>query len=199
MGAIVRNMVYSPFTYIGHQIGIATGYTRQVECGAIHFFSRFLAIGGALFGAQSAFALPGDTQTQIVNPGLVTNRSSLDFGSVITGSVQSRIRIPPTSDTIIVSAGNAIPIGGSVSRAQFDVTAAPLTLVLINLPSGIQLTRISGSEQMLLDQFQQNGLPLRFMGASGQLTFFVGGRLRVGPSQAPGLYQGNFTVTVNFL
>lgn len=170
-----------------------------MDSGAFYKSKWAFAFGCALFYAQGAVALPGDTQTQIVNPGLVTNTSRLDFGSVITGSVQSRLRIPPTSDIIIVSAGNAIPVGGSVSRAQFNVVAAPLTLVLINLPSNIQLVRVSGSEQMLLDQFQQNGTPLRFMGQTGQLSFFVGGRLRVGPSQAAGLYQGDFTVTVNFL
>ena len=162
-------------------------------------FARFAAFGAAFCIAPAVQALPGDTQTQIVNPGLVTNTTSLDFGSVISGSVQSRLRIPPTSDSIIVSAGNAIPVGGTVSRARFDVIAAPLTFVFINLPNNIQLTRVSGTEQLLLDQFQQSGLPFQIMGPSGQLTFFVGGRLRVNPSQPGGRYQGNFTVTVNFL
>ena len=162
-------------------------------------FGRLTALGASFIGVQAAYALPGDAQTQIIIPSVVTNVTSLDFGSVIAGSVQSRLRIPATSDTIIVSAGNAIPVGGTVSRARFDVAAAPLTLVFINLPSGIQLTRVSGTEQMLLDNFQQNGLPVQIMGPSGQLSFYVGGRLRVNQSQAAGLYQGNFTVTVNFL
>ena len=166
---------------------------------AIPIFGRIAALGASFVGVQSAHALPGDTQTQIVNPGVVTNATSLDFGSVIAGSVQSRLRVPPTSDTVVVSAGNALPVGGSVSRARFDVVAAPLTLVFINLPSNIQLTRVSGTDQMLLDQFQQSGLPFQIMGPSGQYSFYVGGRLRVNPSQAAGLYQGNFTVTVNFL
>lgn len=170
-----------------------------VRCGAFPVSGRLAALGAAFCCAQNAYALPGDTQTQIVNPGLVTNATSLDFGSVIAGTVQSRLRIPPTSDSIVVSAGNAIPVGGTVSRARFDVVAAPLTFVFINLPSNIQLTRVAGTDQMLLDQFQQSGLPFQIMGPSGQLSFYVGGRLRVNPSQASGLYQGNFTVTVNFL
>lgn len=158
-----------------------------------------MAAAGLLAWAQCAYAIPGTTQTQIVNPGLVTNATPLDFGSIIPGSVQSRLRIVPTADTVTVSAGNAIPYGGTVSRARFDVVAAPLTLVLINMPGSIQLTRVSGTEQMLLDQFQQNGLPAQVMGLTGQLSFFVGGRLHVGPSQAVGRYQGMFNVTVNFL
>lgn len=170
-----------------------------MKTGAFHILWRAAALGTGLFAAPAVYALPGDTQTQIVNPGLVTNATALDFGAVIPGSVQSRLRIPPTSDTITVTAGNAIPAGGSISRARFDVIAAPLTLVLINLPTNIQLTRVSGTEQMLVDQFQQDGLPARVMGTSGTFAFNVGGRLRVGPSQTAGHYQGTFTVTVTFL
>jgi spore coat protein U-like protein len=164
-----------------------------------HFLRLALATPLLFAGTQGAHALPGTTQTQIVKPGVVINATPLDFGSVIPGSVQSRIRILPTSDTVAVTAGNAIPYGGTVSLARFDVAAAPLTLVLINLPTSIQLTRVSGTQQMQLDQFQQNGLAAQVMGLTGQFTFYVGGRLHVGPSQATGHYQGTFNVTVTFL
>ncbi|MGB5078067.1 MAG: DUF4402 domain-containing protein [Sphingorhabdus sp.] len=167
--------------------------------GTYHLAQACAALCISLGATAGAHALPGDTQGQIVNPGLVTNASPLDFGRVIAGGVQSRLRVPSTSDTVIVAAGNAIPVGGTVSRARFNVVAAPLTLVLINLPSNIQLTRVAGTEQMLIDQFQQNGLPVVFMGPSGQHVFYVGGRLHVAQSQAAGLYQGTFNVTVNFL
>lgn len=160
---------------------------------------RCIATGLAVLVAPAAYALPGDASTQIVAPVSVTNGQGLDFGRIIAGSLNSRVMVPATSDTIVVSSGNAIPVGGSISRARFDVVAPPLTLVFITLPANIQLTRVSGTEQMLLDQFQQNGTPVRVMGLTGQLSFFVGGRLRVGVAQTAGLYDGTFTVTVNFL
>lgn len=160
---------------------------------------RCAATYGALCAAPAAYALPGTTQTQIVNPIAVVNTAPLDFGRVIPGGVQSRLRIPATSDTIAVTAGTAIPAGGTVSRARFDVVAPPLTLVLVTLPTTAQLTRVSGTQQVLVDQFQQSGGAIQIMGLSGQYSFFVGGRLRVDPGQATGRYQGTFTVTVNFL
>lgn len=159
---------------------------------------RHAAVGVA-FCATPAFALPATTQTQIVNPVAVVNTAPLDFGRVIPGGVQSRLRVPATSDTITVTAGTAIPAGGTVSRARFDVVAPPLTLVFVTLPTTTQLTRVSGTEQLLVDQLQQSGGAIQLMGLSGQYSFFVGGRLRVDPGQATGRYQGTFTVTVNFL
>jgi hypothetical protein len=166
--------------------------------GKISALVRCVAIGAA-FCAVPAYALPGATQAQIVNPVTVVNTAPLDFGRVIPGGVQSRLRVPATSDTIAVTAGTAIPAGGTVSRARFDVIAPPLTLVLVSLPATTQLTRVSGTEQLLVDQFQQSGGAIQLMGLSGQYSFFVGGRLRVDPGQATGRYQGTFTVTVNFL
>lgn len=170
-----------------------------MKTGASLFALRCAAFGVALCCAPAAYALPGTTETQIVNPVSVTNGSDLDFGRFIAGGVNSRVMVPATSDTVVVSSGTAIPAGGTVSRARFDVVAPPLTLVFISLPTSIQLTRVSGTEQMLLDQFQQNGLPTRIMGLSGQFSFYVGGRLRIGPAQTQGRYQGTFNVTVNFL
>ncbi len=160
---------------------------------------RGCATGAVLLGAQAALALPATTRTQIVAPISVTKGQDLDYGRIIAGTLNSRVLIPATSDTVVVSSGNAIPAGGTVTRARFDVVAPPLTLVFITLPTNIQLTRVSGTQQMTLDQFQQNGAATRLMGLSGQFSFFVGGRLAVGPAQTPGRYDGTFTVTVNFL
>lgn len=170
-----------------------------MKTGANLFAPRCAAVGVALCAASAVHALPATSETQIVNPVSVTNGSDLDFGRFIAGGVNSRVIVPATSDTVIVSSGTAIPASGTVSRARFDVVAPPLTLVFISLPTSIQLTRVSGTELMLLDQFQQNGAATRIMGLSGQFSFYVGGRLRIGPAQTQGRYQGTFNVTVNFL
>lgn len=166
----------------------------------VQFWSalRCAAVGTALCAAP-AYALPADVETQIVAPVAAVNTAPLDFGGVVPGNVQSLLRIPATSDTIAVQSGNAILAGGTVSRARFDVIARPLSLVFISVPTTAQLTRVSGTEQLLLDQIQHDGVNIRLTPLSGQFAFFVGGRLRVGAAQRAGQYRGTFTVTVNFL
>jgi Domain of unknown function (DUF4402) len=166
--------------------------------------NAFIPILAGLFivsgASQSAFAapVPATAQTRITVPVTLTNSAGLDFGRIIPGVATSTLRIPQTSDTIVLVTGNAVIVGSPISRARFTFTAPPTSRVRIRLPGAQQLIRVGGTQQIRIDQFRQDGPAVRTVPASGSVTFNVGARLRILAGQASGQYVGTFNVTADY-
>lgn len=141
--------------------------------------------------------------TNIVRSGTLAKLSDLNYGYVVPGTAASYIRIPATSDTVVLDSGNATLAGGTITRAQFHAVTLPLNLITIQLPTTATMTRVGGTETITLDNFTHN-LTGGFLGIynvlnDGTLQFAVGARMRVVPNQTQGTYRGTFTVTANYL
>lgn len=51
---------------------------------------------------------------------------------------------------------------------------------------------------MLVNRFRFDGARNRFLDASGEATYQIGGQLRIGANQAAGTYRGTFNVTIDY-
>lgn len=144
----------------------------------------------------------GQTQT-IVNQGVnITKDADLHFGNFAAGTTQSRFRLDPDSGTLIQLSGNAVSLGGTRTAASFTAFGTPLATVRLTVSQNrIDLVRINGTDRMLVDQFSfdgGNGTRNRTLGASGSVTYRLGGRLTINPTQAGGAYVGSFNINVDY-
>ncbi len=156
------------------------------------------------FPLSVAYAGTGSGQTQtIVNQGVnITKDADLHFGNFAAGTTQSRFRLDPDSGTMIQLSGNAVSLGGTRTAASFTAFGTPLETVRLTVSQNqIDLTRINGTDTMRVDQFSLdggNGTRNRTLGASGSVTYKLGGRLTINPAQAGGAYVGSFNINIDY-
>jgi len=149
----------------------------------------------------SAPAVAQSSQTTVtINQGVnIVKNADLHFGDFIAGTVNSRFRINPNTGTLTQQNGDAISIGGTHSAASFTAFGTPLLRVRITSNQNrIFIVRDGGTERMRVNRFRFDGPRNRFLNASGEVTYRVGGQLRVRPNQAAGTYRGTFNVTIDY-
>lgn len=174
--------------------------------------NRLVWIITALLGAATpALALAasgtGNVATQIQQTATLTKGRDLAFGRVVRGATLGRVTINAQTGARTAT-GGALLIGSTgFSTAAFTASGVPLALMRITVsPTSIALARSGGGASMTLNTLRvsiggggQQTLPRNFtMPASGTRDFAIGGRLNVAANQMPGLYQGNFNITVNY-
>jgi len=142
---------------------------------------------------------PGQIQVTINQGVNIVKNADLHFGDFIAGTVNSRFRINPNTGTLNQQNGNAISIGGTHSAASFTAFGTPLLRVRITSNQNrIFIVRDGGTETMRVNRFRFDGPRNRFLNASGEVTYRVGGQLRIRPNQAAGTYRGSFNVTIDY-
>lgn len=159
---------------------------------------------------QTALAQSGtsaESEALIVTPLSFIKAENLDFGSIIPGTNNGWITLSPGG--AVTTTGGIIVLPGSSQPAKFAGYGAVNQLVTIRLNrNNYSLTRIGGTETMRLRRITIGSAPPTTLGAnirtfrivapSGAFAFTVGGQLRVRPNQAPGVYQTEFDVTLEY-
>jgi len=162
------------------------------------YFPAFVV--GALSAPAHAQTSSSDANAEIQVSSAVTKQADLQFGTIVAGPSASTVIVEPFAGNRVVT-GSAAAYGGTVSAARFQVDARPLLFYSISLPPAIQMVNINdATKTMTVNNFTLNGAPVRLLPLFSRIgNFQVGGTLNVGANQEPGDYEGNFTVTVNFL
>jgi spore coat protein U-like protein len=165
------------------------------------------AIGcAAFFASVAAQAAPQTATVRVVTiaPTSIVNTAPLDFGTIIpaaaAGTVSINAQTGARTSTVVTLAG------GTFSRAQFVAAGTPLRTVTLTLNPSPTITISNGSNSMTINQLRvsvdggtaQPFGPNHVIGVLGVINFDVGGRLNVGANQAPGLYAGSFTLTMDY-
>lgn len=151
--------------------------------------------------AQPVQAQSADGNAQVVlNQGVnIVKNADLHFGDFIAGTTQSVFRMNPATSALNQRSGNAISIGGGPSAASFTAFGTPLNRVRITVTENrIDIVRDGGTETMRVNRFRFDGPRNRFLDASGEATYQIGGQLRIGANQASGTYRGTFNVTIDY-
>lgn len=175
-----------------------TGTTFIERVGTGLRFGLVLALAAGAANAQAQVNQSGTGTVLVLNAGTLTEVDQLDFGHLIAGSIATgTATINPTTNVRTVS-GGVVAAGGAPMRATFMASGTPNRVVTFNLPnSSITISNGAGGT-MTVSNFTRSGpTPLR-LDALGFLTVHVGARLNVGVNQAPGVYTGTYTITVNF-
>jgi len=166
-------------------------------------------LGVASAGAQQAQAGPAAAARQEtaanarVVPGLAIQKTQdLDVGEVRAGATAGSVRVgaPSGSSSDRSASGGVALTGSTFSAAQFQVRGAgEASRVHVQLPASTTLSRVGGSETILVQDFQATITPTCSgpQCAAAPLMLSVGATLRIGADQVSGSYTGTFTVTVN--
>jgi hypothetical protein len=169
--------------------------------GAVRLFPA-LALPLALL-APAAFAAPVGPpaspagQAALLRPLTLTKLNDMDFGSLGVIAAGTAV-INPVTDTMTTT-GGVLRLGGTPRAATFRGVAQGNAVVNIRIPNGgVNLTRVGGTQTILLNAFTLDGQSKRTMAQAGVFDFKVGATLRPAAGQMEGLYIGTFDVTIQY-
>lgn len=139
---------------------------------------------------------PG-AEAALMKPLTLTKLNDMDFGNLGVIANGTAV-INPVTDTLSTT-GGVLRLGGSPRAAAFRGVAQGNAVVIIRVPNGgINLTRVGGTETILLNNFTLDGQSKRTMAQAGVFDFKVGATLRPTAGQVDGLYTGTYDVTVQY-
>jgi len=170
------------------------------------FAMLMLCVGPGVLSAQETTE-EGDARAFLVTPLSFVKEDDLNFGDLFVTNAPGTV--------IMDSAGNVTTFGGVTHRdgtqqpARFWGYGSFRQSVLINADANSYvLTRQGGTETMILDRLAIGSQPpiiintnprrFRIANPDGYFSFTIAGRLRVGANQPPGLYQGEFTIQLEY-
>lgn len=141
---------------------------------------------------------------KIVVPMSLTETSALHFGTLVYTDAGTCV-LPSNSTTRSVTGGVLLSsVDPQPTNAAYNVTGTLNTNYGLSLPASITVTRVGGSEEMIISDLKArfNGAgadaTTSVLDASGEDSFTIGGTLTVEEGQAGGVYAGTFDVTVDY-
>jgi hypothetical protein len=155
-----------------------------------------LAPAVAMAAPVAAPAMPA-AQAALMKPLTLTKLADMDFGDLGVSAVGTAV-INPVTDTMTTT-GGVTRLGGTPHAAVFRGVAQGSSVVNIKVPNGgINLTRVGGTQTILLNAFTLDGQSKRTMAQAGIFDFKVGATLRPAAGQVEGVYVGTFDVTIQY-
>lgn len=173
----------------------------------------------ALLAAAALAPVPATAQQQayatmaaeILDPATLQNDADMDFGDIIPSGVNGTV-VMTASATATCTANNGLVRTGPCRAAEFSGIAFQSARLRVQRPNAdrIDLAGPGGATMRLQDfsfgsagttvNLGANGANHRFRvdAGDGAFTFHVGGTLRVGATQAPGIYYGTFEIRIDY-
>ena len=176
---------------------------KKLYAGTLIASAALLLMGGGT--ASQALTVQGDVQANILASLSFTKVDTLDFGSIMSDSVGSVVRIAPiTGARTLASGSGTLVTGGTENDGTFALDGIDGMTVLIDIPTSATVT--SGGHNMTVSNFSwsyDGDTPSNVdgsvtLGLGGALILSIGADLTVGASQPAGLYTGTYGVTVNY-
>ena len=134
----------------------------------------------------------------VLKPLSLVKKTNMDFGTLIASATAGTATIDPVTGTLSTT-GGVTPVPGGVSPAVFLGAGSRNAPYQIRLPKNpITLTRVGGTETMIVSNWTLDGPTNRKIGANEAFSFNVGARLAVAANQRDGTYVGTFDVTVHY-
>ena len=190
---------------------LRVGARERIARAKLHLI-KALVISTSAFIALTAPANAQDTETTDARAVLVTPLSfikdtDLDFGEIVPGATNGFVTMNTAG--VMTTTGGIIARTGTSQPATFRGFGTFNQTVLINIDqNSYLLTRQGGTETMTLDQVNIGSNPpilittnprrFRIANPGGFFAFTIVGRLAVAADQAPGVYEGEFTVTLEY-
>jgi hypothetical protein len=185
------------------------GWALRALCAALLF--GLLALLSAPASAQASNSTDSeDTEARAV---IVTRNSffvvqDLHFGDFLAGNTAtSLVRLQPNG-TRTRTSGNAVLLGNNHQVARFAGQGRRNQIVLISIDATPIFLTGPGAP-MRVDQFEIGSTPTAILtttpasftitSPTGVFNFPVGARLRINANQAPGIYNGQFTINLDYL
>jgi hypothetical protein len=180
---------------------------KKIICFTLFFFYYSIFL-------MSQVTTVGHVTCEVISPLRINNVSRLEFGDIEKTKENKELVVSPvlttSSELTIVDSNNKSEITANIIEssttsnfsfpATFNLSGEPNSIYNISLPSSILITKIGGTESMVVNSF--TSMPTR----SGKLdnigigAISVGAKLNINGDQTPGLYKSttSFEVCVNY-
>lgn len=158
-----------------------------------------LALVAPAAGHAAPVAPPASPSAQaaLMRPLTLTKIADMEFGNLGVTAAGTAV-INAVTDTMTTT-GGVTRLGGTPHAAIFRGVAQGNAVVNIRIPNGgVNLTRVGGTQTILLNAFTLDGQSKRTMAQAGVFDFKVGATLRPAAGQMEGLYIGTFDVTIQY-
>ena len=157
--------------------------------------------------AAAQEAESAEAQVFLVTPLSFVKQFDLDFGDIVPGNTPGVVVMDSAGD--VVTGGGVTQIDGTQRPARFWGYGQFNQTVLINVDAtSYILTRNGGTETMLMDTLLIGSRPpiiintnprrFRIANPDGYFSFTIAGRLQVPANAVPGVYEGEFAVTLEY-
>ena len=144
--------------------------------------------------AASAASVTANASANVITPLVISETSGMNFGDVSVGTIGGTVVLDAGGGRSVTGDAEAV-LGGTEAAGSYSLTGEGAKAYTITFP--VNATILSGGNSMIVDNFTHNaGATPALTGGSG--AFNVGATLNIGPGQAPGLYSGTYTLTVNY-
>lgn len=163
---------------------------------------RGLALATALaaVAVPAAAAVPAvqsSADASILTALTLQKLEDMDFGGVTVTTAGTAV-IDPVTNTLSTTGGVAAAFG-TPHAAKFEGAASGGPVVNLKVPKQpVTMTRVGGTETILLTNFTLDGSNKRVLAQSAAFDFRVGGTITIAAGQAEGTYVGTFDVTAQY-
>ncbi len=168
-------------------------------------FSTAAVLLSAMTMPAYADTATGQSSVAIVRPLSFFIIDELNFGTVLAGATAGNVILAPdgtrTSTGGVVLMGNShqpgsfAGLGSFNQRVDISITSNTINLTGPGAPMQVK-TWIIGSTPTA--ELTTSPLRFRIRGAGGTFRFPLGATLTVGANQVPGVYTGNYTITLEY-
>lgn len=162
---------------------------------------RIALVGAALSAvsfasaASAATSATANASAEVLSTLTLTADSALNFGQIAANTGGT---VTVNADSTVAQSGSLVSTG-TRAPAGFTVTGTPGASVVVSLPASATLTRSGGTETMSIANFNSNpGGAMQLSAGAGSANFSVGGTLSVLSGQVAGVYNGTFSVSVEY-
>ncbi len=165
---------------------------------------KFFALAIAIIGFSStSFAVSNVYATikaNIVTQIVIEKNEDLKFGNIAPSATVAGTVTLSTDGTRTNSGASLSTVAGTVSAAQFTVTAFAGSRYALTLPANGAVKLTGPGTAMSLTAFTSTAVSgtLGDIPSGGSQVINVGATLNIGVNQAPGAYTASFNVTVAY-
>ncbi|MEO9461571.1 MAG: DUF4402 domain-containing protein [Marinomonas sp.] len=166
-----------------------------------------IAAGALTPAAHAQEAVPAQTE---VRPALELNKTAdMDFGSLVVPG-RGRVNLTPRANATCTP-NNAILHIGACQAAAFEGRAAFGQNITVTVPNRrrfvitgpgqnlrIRAVRVGGLTGLRRQGRSANVYSYRVNAADGNFAFHIGARVLLRDNQAPGIYDGTFTISLDY-
>ncbi|MHA6316399.1 DUF4402 domain-containing protein [Altererythrobacter sp. CAU 1778] len=176
---------------------------------AVRRWIALLAVAGAAVAmpaaAQTA-SIKGKAGGRVVAPLTLAKTDDLAYGSIVPGTTPGTVSIAATNGAV-TKTGDPKLLASTRHRGRFEAYAPLGILMLVTGDPTVTLNRVGGGASMTSTLTYRTGsgllslpgLNVRLLTTAPVQEIHVGGTLTVGANQAPGNYQGTYSVNVIYL
>jgi hypothetical protein len=133
----------------------------------------------------------------VVTPFSFIQVEDLNFATIVPGPAAGTVSIDELSGARTAAGGVVALAGAGAQRARFVGAGSENQAVDLTLSAPPTLSDGNGNT-MAVTALVLDGPNSRIIGPDLAFDVYVGGTLAVGANQAPGLYSGTFTLTVEY-